>query len=122
MKFTDSHEWIELDQDIALVGITNYAQKELGSIVYVELPMIGKQIDAKLEIAVLESTKAAVDIYSPLSGIIVEVNEKLNTTPELINQSPEKLGWIYKIRILNSAEIDLLMDQSSYQSMLNGIS
>lgn len=120
MKFTDSHEWIELEgKDNARMGITIYAQKELGDIVYVELPTIGKQVNAKQEIAVLESTKAAADIYSPVSGVIMEVNEKLSTAPELINQSPEKEGWICKIRLSNPTEIDLLMDSAEYQAMLN---
>jgi glycine cleavage system H protein len=121
MKFTDSHEWIELErEDIARVGITAYAQKELGDIVYVELPIVGKQVNAKQEAAVLESTKAAADIYSPASGTITEINQKLTTFPELINQSPEQEGWIYKIRLSDLAEIDLLMDQAEYQAMLNG--
>lgn len=121
MKFTDSHEWIELEgKEIARVGITSYAQKELGDIVYAELPIIGKQVNAKQEIAVLESTKAAADIYSPISGTIVEVNGKLSTAPELINHSPEQEGWICKIRFSNPAEVDLLMDSSEYQAILNG--
>lgn len=121
MKFTDSHEWIEMEtQDMARVGITTYAQKELGDIVYVELPGLGKQVNAKQEVAVLESTKAAADIYSPVSGKIIETNQKLSTAPELINQSPEKEGWIYKIQVSNPSEVDLLMDLTEYQAMLNG--
>lgn len=121
MKFTDSHEWLEMEsQDLARVGITTYAQKELGDIVYVELPGIGKQVNAKQEVAVLESTKAAADIYSPVSGKIIETNQKLSNAPELINQFPEKEGWIYKIRLSNPAEVDLLMEQTEYQAMLNG--
>lgn len=121
MKFTDSHEWIKLEgKDIALVGITTYAQKELGDIVYVELPIVGKQVNAKQEVAVLESTKAAADIYSPVSGTILEVNEKLKTSPELINQFPQQAGWIYKIQLSNLAEVDHLMDEREYQAVLNG--
>ena len=121
MKFTDSHEWIEWEgKDVARVGITPYAQKELGDIVYIELPIVGKQVNAKQEVAVLESTKAAADIYSPVSGIIVAVNEKLRTNPEQVNQSPEQEGWIYKIQLSDPAEIDLLMDQAEYQALLNG--
>lgn len=121
MKFTDSHEWIELEgNEIARVGITSFAQKELGDIVYVELPIVGKQVNARQEVAVLESTKAAADIYSPVSGIITEVNGKLSNTPELINQSSEQQGWIYKIRLSNPAEVDLLMEPAEYQAMLNG--
>lgn len=121
MKFTDSHEWLELEgNQIARVGITNYAQKELGDIVYVELPIVGKSVKARQEISVLESTKAAADIYSPVSGTIIEINEKLSSTPELINQSPEKEGWIYKISLSNSAESDMLMEKQEYEAMLNG--
>ncbi len=121
MKFTDSHEWIEMETaDIARIGITNYAQKELGDIVYIELPMLQKQVNAKQEVVVLESTKAAADIYSPVTGTIIETNTKLSQQPELVNQSPEQEGWIYKIRLANPAEVDLLMDQAEYQAMLNG--
>lgn len=121
MKFSDSHEWIEMEtDDIARVGITMYAQKELGDIVYVELPILQKTIKAKQEVAVLESTKAAADIYSPVSGTIVEVNAKLNQNPELINQSAEQAGWIYKISLSDLSELDLLMDQKTYQTMLRG--
>lgn len=119
MKFTDSHEWIEIESgDVARIGITPYAQKELGDIVYVELPQVNKQVDAQQEVAVLESTKAAADIYSPVTGTIVEVNSKLNQQPELINQSPDKEGWIYKIRLSNPSEVDLLMDQAEYEALL----
>ncbi len=118
MKFTDSHEWIEMETaEIARMGISFYAQKELGDIVYVELPISGRTINAKQEVAVLESTKAAADVYSPVSGTIIEVNSKLSNAPELINQSPEKEGWICKIRLSNPAELDLMMDESAYQKM-----
>jgi len=112
MKFTDSHEWIELEgEETARVGITKYAQRELGDIVYVELPIVGKEVHAKEQVAVLESTKAATDVYSPLSGTIIEVNIALKKNPELINESPEEKGWIYKICLLNKAEIDLLSQE-----------
>lgn len=121
MKYTDSHEWIEMEENnIARIGITDHAQKELGDIVYVELPIVQKQVKVSQEAAVLESTKAAADIYSPVSGTIVEVNGKLSQNPELINQSPEKEGWIYKISLSNPSEVDSLMDAAAYQSMLKG--
>lgn len=121
MKFTDSHEWIEIEAgNIARIGITDYAQKELGDIVYVELPQVNKQVAAKKEVAVLESTKAAADIYSPVAGEIIEVNCKLAQNPELINQSAEKEGWICKIKLSNPSELDLLMDQQAYESLLKG--
>jgi glycine cleavage system H protein len=121
MKFTDSHEWIEMETStIARVGITTYAQQELGDIVYVELPTVGKAVNARQEVAVLESTKAAADVYSPVTGMVTEVNTKLVNAPELVNQSPERDGWLCKIRVSDPAELDLLMDLTDYQAMLNG--
>ena len=121
MKFTDSHEWTDAENSgLVRIGITHYAQKELGDIVYVELPAAGKQVNAGQEIAVLESTKAAADIYSPVSGEIMEVNQNLSSNPELINRDPEGEGWILKVRPSNIAELDLLMDLPAYQAMLNG--
>jgi glycine cleavage system H protein len=121
MKYTDSHEWIELETShLAVVGVTQYAQKELGDIVYVELPTVGKTVNAGEEAAVLESTKAAADVYSPVSGSIAAVNEALSHSPELVNQASEKEGWLFKVQLSNPAEMDLLMDQTAYQAMLNG--
>lgn len=121
MKYTDSHEWIILETaELARIGVTNYAQKELGDIVYVELPSIGKKVNAGQEVVVLESTKAAADVYSPVSGEVVEINQALSSQPELINQSPEQNGWLLKVRLSNPSELDLLMDQTAYQAMLNG--
>lgn len=122
MKYTDSHEWLEWEQDDVLrIGITDYAQKELGDIVYVELPSVGSQVNAKQEVAVLESTKAAADIYSPVTGVIIEINEKLQTSPELINDSPDQEGWIYKVKASDPAEVDPLMDQVAYEAMIKGV-
>ncbi|MFI5343684.1 MAG: glycine cleavage system protein GcvH [Chlamydiales bacterium] len=121
MKYAESHEWIEMETlDIGRVGVTNYAQKELGDIVYVELPTVGKTVRAGQEVAVLESTKAAADVYSPVTGLIVAVNPLLQRAPELINQSSEEQGWLYKIQLTNLAEMDLLMNLEAYQAMLNG--
>jgi glycine cleavage system H protein len=121
MKFTDSHEWIVPEAaNTATVGVTNYAQKELGDIVFVELPKIGKEVNAGQEAAVLESTKAAADVYSPVSGVIIAINESLISQPELVNQSAEKEGWLFKIRLTDPAETDLLMDEKAYKDMLNG--
>lgn len=115
MKFTESHEWVTQDPktNIATVGVTNFAQRELGDIVYVELPTVGKEVRAGAEAAVLESTKAAADVYAPVSGSIVEVNTRLSNTSELINQSPEKDGWIFKIKMSNPAELNALLDQEA---------
>jgi glycine cleavage system H protein len=119
MKFSESHEWIVVDANqIATVGISHYAQNSLGDIVYVELPQVGKEVSAGDEAAVLESTKAAADVYTPVSGTIVDVNKLLNATSELINQSPEKEGWIFKIQLANPTELNSLMDRQAYELSL----
>ncbi|MBA2727338.1 MAG: glycine cleavage system protein GcvH [Parachlamydiaceae bacterium] len=120
MKFTESHEWIEVQNGLGIVGISNHAQNELGDIVYIELPQIGKMVKAGEEAAVLESTKAAADVYSPVSGIIEEVNHKLSETPELVNSSPQQEGWIFKIKIQSPEELDKLMDSEKYLSQFKG--
>ena len=112
-KYTESHEWIEVDQGVGVVGITHHAQESLGEIVYVELPEVGKSIHAGSEASVLESTKAAVDVYAPVSGAIIEVNEKLKEQAELVNQAAETDGWLFKIKLSNPDELKLLMDQPS---------
>jgi glycine cleavage system H protein len=119
MKFNETHEWIELEGDVGVVGISSFAQKELGDIVFVELPKVGKKIAAQEVIAVLESTKAAADVYSPVSGTVVAVNEELKTAPELINNSSEKKGWIFKVALSDLKELDKLMDQEQYASKFN---
>lgn len=122
MKYTESHEWVDLQPGakIATVGVTNHAQKELGEIVYVELPQIGKSVSGGAEAAVLESTKAAADVYAPISGTIVEVNTRLKEAPELINQSPEKEGWIFKIQPNAPTELQKLMSLTEYQAKISG--
>src|SRR5262245_34793451 len=114
MKFSDSHEWIEIQGNIGAIGVSSYAQKQLGDIVYVELPKIGRELRKGEESAVLESTKAAADVYTPMSGKIVEVNQKLMTNPELINTSPEGEGWIFKIEIKSTHEMEDLMERQDY--------
>lgn len=116
MKFTDTHEWVDLKEGVATIGVTQFAQKELGDIVYVELPKIGKTVKAGEEAAVLESTKAAADVYSPLSGVILEVNETLKNASELVNQSPEAQGWLFKLKPTDLKEWDNLMDEQAYRS------
>lgn len=120
MKFTESHEWVDLnsDQTVAIVGVTDHAQKELGEIVYVELPEVGKSVHAGAEAAVLESTKAAADVYSPVSGTIVAINEELSNHPEKVNKSPEKEGWIFKVKMNNLSEMKDLLSREQYQAML----
>jgi glycine cleavage system H protein len=117
MKFTPSHEWIHLENQIGTVGITGYAQKELGEIVHIELPKIGSIVKAGQEICVLESTKSATDIYSPVTGRIVAVNHALQSSPDLINHSPETDGWLYQIELSSMQEINQLLSRSQYDAM-----
>jgi len=121
MKYTESHEWIVLDGEIATVGITDYAQKELGDIVYVELPVEGHSVQAGEEVVVLESTKAAVDIYTSISGEITEINASLRQSPEKVNHTAESEGWLFKIKVNNPQELDALMDEKSYHKYIKNI-
>ena len=118
LKYSDTHEWVDLKDGIATIGVTDYAQKELGDIVYVELPKVGKAVKAGEEAAVLESTKAAADVYSPLSGTIVEVNQQLTTASELVNCSPEEQGWLFKLKPADLKELDGLLDEKAYKAKL----
>jgi glycine cleavage system H protein len=119
-KFTSSHEWIELTQDVGTVGITNHAQCELGDIVYVELPQEGQHVQKGDDIAVLESTKAAADVYAPVSGTITSVNSKLSVSPELVNQKAEQEGWLFTIKLDDTAELEELMGQEDYNKIVQG--
>ncbi len=119
MKFTESHEWISVEAGIGTVGITQPAQVELGEVVHLELPVIGKSVKAGEEVAVLESTKAAADIYSPVSGEIVEINRDLVNFVEKINRSPELEGWLFKIKLTNPAELDRLLDHEQYLALMS---
>ncbi|MCB1112512.1 MAG: glycine cleavage system protein GcvH [Chlamydiales bacterium] len=118
IKYTESHEWIAVDGETGTVGITHHAQSELGDIVYVELPEVGKSVQAGEEVVVLESTKAAADGYAPISGTIIAVNERLKDEPELVNQSPEDDGWIFKMQIANADELNTLMDREKYETLI----
>ena len=113
-KFTEDHEYIRVEGTTGIVGITNYAQDQLGDIVFVELPSVGKKLSKGDEAAVVESVKAASEIYSPVSGTVIEVNMALANEPGLINQAPDTSGWIYKLRLDSAAELDSLMDDAAY--------
>jgi glycine cleavage system H protein len=117
LKFTESHEWIKVTGDVAAVGVTDYAQNELGDIVYVELPELGTQLDAGQDAAVLESTKAAADIYAPVSGEVVAINEGLIDSPDLLNQASEGGEWIFKVKLRDPSEVERLLDQDAYEKM-----
>jgi glycine cleavage system H protein len=114
MRFTDSHEWIRVEEGVGTVGITDHAQKELGQVVFVELPAVGKRVKAGEEVAVLESTKAAADIYSPASGEIVAINQKLIDFIHHINSSAESEGWLFKLKLHNPREVDALLSREEY--------
>lgn len=117
-KFTESHEWILVEGEVGRVGVTDYAQRELGEIVYVELPTPGETVRAGEEGVVLESTKAAADVYSPVSGQIVRSNSQLKESPELVNQSAEGEGWLFELRLSDPSELDQLLDEKSYRAMV----
>ena len=115
LKYSKSHEWVRVDDaGIATVGITDHAQELLGDLVFVELPEVGAEISAGSECAVVESVKAASDVYSPLSGEVVEVNEALADAPETINQDAYEEGWIFRLRMADPDELDALMDADGY--------
>jgi glycine cleavage system H protein len=118
LKFAETHEWIRVDGDVGTVGITDHAQAELTDIVFAEPPKVGTKISAKEALAVVESVKAASDIYSPVAGDVVEANEALSNDPALINKDPYGAGWIFKIRIADRAELDRLLDATAYRSQI----
>ncbi|TAK47791.1 MAG: glycine cleavage system protein GcvH [Xanthobacteraceae bacterium] len=115
-KFTADHEWLRVEGDIATVGITAYAQEQLGDVVFVELPKPGRQVKKSEAAAVVESVKAASDVYSPLSGEIIAVNDALIADPALVNSDPMNGAWFFKIKLADRAELDGLMDEAAYQA------
>tara|TARA_B100001540_G_C15392011_1_gene454931 strand:- start:176 stop:550 length:375 start_codon:yes stop_codon:yes gene_type:complete len=117
-KYSKDHEWIDINGEIATIGITNHAQESLGDIVYIELPEIGKKVNAGGEVSVIESVKAASDIYTPLEGEIIEVNENLKDNAAIVNQDPENKGWIFKLKINDTSNVDELMTLSDYENFL----
>ena len=117
LKFLDSHEWARDDDGVVTVGISNHAQELLGDIVYVELPQIGSSVSQKDGVAIVESVKAASDVYSQLTGEIVEINEKLSDNPEIINSSPYEDGWFFKVKPQNINELDEMLDSDAYKKL-----
>ncbi len=116
VKYTEDHEWVRIDGDIATVGITLHAQDALGDVVFVELPAVGVDYAQKETAGVVESVKAAADIYMPVAGEVVEVNEALRDDPSLANTDPLGAGWFFKVRLADASELDALMDESSYDA------
>jgi glycine cleavage system H protein len=121
LRFTREHEWIRQDSDLATVGITDYAQNQLGDIVYVELPEIGRHFDKGAEAAVVESVKAASEVYAPASGEVAAVNETLAGEPAQVNADPMGEGWFLRLRLDDPKELDELMDEESYKRFIEGL-
>jgi glycine cleavage system H protein len=118
IRYTKEHEWVRVDGEIATVGISDHAQEQLGDVVFVELPEVGRQVGQNAAMAVVESVKAASDVYAPISGEVVEVNDALNGDPALVNGDAEGAGWFCKLRIAKPAEIDALMDADGYRAFV----
>ena len=118
LHFTQDHEWIAVDGDIATVGITEFAQGQLGDIVFVDLPAAGAKVERGKEAAVVESVKAASDVYAPVSGEVVEANPALEADPSLANSAPEGEGWFFRLKLADPGELDGLMDADAYRAML----
>ena len=118
VRFTKDHEWVRLDGDLAVVGITDYAQSQLGDVVYIELPEIGRRVEQGKEAAVVESVKAASEVYAPVSGEVAEVNEALAADPATVNIDPMGQGWFLKLRLDDPKELDGLMDEEAYKRLV----
>ena len=118
VKYTREHEWIRAEGDSATVGITFYAQEQLGDVVFVELPEADTSADKGAEVAVVESVKAASDIYAPVTGTIIESNNELSERPELVNEDPENDGWFFKMHLSDPSELDDLLDEADYQAFI----
>jgi glycine cleavage system H protein len=119
-RYTKDHEWVSLEGDIATVGITGHAAEQLGDVVFVDLPEIGKAVAQGAELAVVESVKAASDVYAPVSGDVVEVNAALADAPEGVNEGPETTGWFARLKVSNPGELDAMMDKAAYDAFLGG--
>ncbi|WP_419262203.1 glycine cleavage system protein GcvH [Caulobacter sp. ErkDOM-C] len=119
MRFTKDHEWVAVEGDIATVGITAYAAEQLGDVVFVEVPEVGKTVKQGDGLAVVESVKAASDVYAPVSGEVVEANAALGDAPETVNAVPEAGGWFAKLKLSNPSEVEALMDRDAYEAFLS---
>jgi len=118
LRYMETHEWVRLDNDVITVGITDYAQEQLSDITFVELPEVGDSFDAEDDAAVVESVKAASDIYAPVDGEVIEINESLEDAPELINNDPFGEGWLYKMRVNDPAAVADLLSSEQYEQLL----
>ncbi len=120
VKYSKDHEWVTVENGIATIGITNHAQEQLGDVVFIELPAIGKKIAAHDQAAVVESVKAASEVYVPVSGEVVEVNKELEGDPAMVNREAEGGAWFMKVKLSNPSELDGLMDKAAYDKFVNG--
>jgi glycine cleavage system H protein len=118
LKFTKDHEWVRVEGDVAVVGITDYAQAQLGDVVFVELPDAGAAIEQGKDAAVVESVKAASEVYAPVDGTITETNAALADEPSLVNTAPEGEGWFFKVRLADPAQVDALLDEDAYKAFV----
>ncbi len=118
LKFTKDHEWLKIDGDVATVGITAHAAEQLGDLVFVQLPEIGTALDKGQEAAVVESVKAASDVYAPLAGEVVAINETIINDPSIVNANPEGDGWFYKLKLADVTAVDGLMDEAAYKTFI----
>jgi glycine cleavage system H protein len=121
VRFTKDHEWVRVEGDTATVGISEYAQEQLGDVVFVELPTVGADVEAGGDAAVVESVKAASEVYAPIAGKIVEVNDDLEATPNLVNESAEDEGWFWRMEISDADELEELMSAGDYKAFLEGL-
>jgi glycine cleavage system H protein len=118
LRFSNDHEWVRVDGDVATIGITEYAQQQLGDVVYVELPEIGRRVEMGKEAAVVESVKAASEVYAPVSGEIVEINQAIADDPAKVNADAMGAGWFFKVRLSDPKQLDGLMDEAAYQRLV----
>jgi len=121
IRFSKDHEWVKVDGDTATVGITVYAQEQLGDVVFVDLPAMGKKVEKGKEMAVVESVKAASEVYAPLTGEVVEVNAALSDAPAMVNEDAMGKGWFAKLKIANKGELGELMDEAAYKKYVEGL-
>lgn len=121
-KYSEDHEWVEVEGDTGMIGISDYAQEQLGDVVFVELPDVGKMLDRGDEAAVVESVKAAAEVYAPIGGEVIEVNDALNGDPSLVNTDAFGDGWFAKLRLTDPGELDELMDEAAYKTFCEGLS
>jgi glycine cleavage system H protein len=121
LRYTNAHEWVRMEGDVAVVGISDYAQEQLGDVVFVELPDVGASFAQSGQAAVIESVKAASEIYAPVSGEVTEVNGALDDAPETVNGDPTGGGWLFKMKASDAAELDGMMDEAAYQAYVDGL-